>query len=86
VITDNLPFEGTFFKGHSLSRKLNDIFLRLRLVQMQSSCIIHVIHIAGTRMKEAGIDGLSQGDFFKGMVTQASNPLSFVPFHLGADI
>jgi hypothetical protein len=86
LITDSLPFEGTFYKGHSLPQKLNDIILRLRLVQMRSSCILHVIHVAGTKMKEVGIDGLSWGDFFEGMMTRASNPISFVPFHLGADI
>ncbi|KAL7519144.1 hypothetical protein ACHAWX_003937 [Stephanocyclus meneghinianus] len=75
LITDNLPFEGTFYKSHLSSQKLNDIILRLRLVQMQTSCILHVIHVAGTRMKEAGIDGLSPGDFLEGMMTQASNPL-----------
>jgi hypothetical protein len=36
-------------------------------------------------MKEAGIDGLSWGDFMEGMMTQGSNPLSFILFNLGAN-
>lgn len=62
VFTDNSSFEGTFFKGHSTSRKLTAIILRLRQMQRRTGSVIHVIHIAGTRMKECGIDGLSRGD------------------------
>ena len=36
VFTDNLSFEGTFYKGHSTSEKLCDITLRLRLVQQRT--------------------------------------------------
>ena len=75
LITDNLPFEGTFYKGHSSSKLLNEIILRLRVLQLRASCILHVIHVAGTRMKEAGIDGLSRGDFMEGMMSPGSNPL-----------
>ena len=34
VITNNLPFEGTFYKGHSSSKLLNEIILRLRVLQL----------------------------------------------------
>jgi hypothetical protein len=85
VITDNQPFEGTYYKGHSSSKKLNDIILRLRILQRTSKCILHVIHVSGTRMKDSGIDGLSRGDLSEGMMIPGAVPLSFVPFHLGAN-
>jgi len=46
--------------------------------------IIHVIWIAGTRMKKSGIDGLSRGDFLEGMMA-GQNPLSFVPLNKDAN-
>jgi hypothetical protein len=48
IITNNLPFEATFYKGHSSSKKLNHVILCLQLLQLRCSCILHVIHIAGT--------------------------------------
>ena len=42
-----------------------------------------MIHIAGTCMKRAGIDGLSQGDFLEGMVA-GKNPLDYIPHNEGA--
>ena len=85
TFTDNAVFEGTFYKGHSKSKKLNDIILRLRRVERQSSCILHVIHIAGTRMKAAGVDGLSRGDLMEGMMRSGSDPMQYVPLNEDAD-
>ena len=84
VLSDNSVFEGTFYKGHSNSKKLNDIVLDLRMVEMRTGCIIHIIHIAGTRMKRSGMDGLSRGDLLEGMMA-GINPLSFIPLELSAD-
>jgi hypothetical protein len=69
IFTDNSSFEGTFFKGHSTSRKLTGIILRLRKLQLRTGSVIHVIHIAGTRMKECGIDSGSPGLFASGPVS-----------------
>jgi hypothetical protein len=78
LLTDNSAFEGTFYKGHSSSEKLSDIILRLRILQQRSGCIIHVIHIAGTCMKAAGIDGLSRGDLLEGMMQSTTDPWRFI--------
>ena len=59
IFTDNQVFEGCFYKGHSNSRNLNGLVLRLRLLEMGKYFILHVIHVEVTRMKRAGIDGLS---------------------------
>ena len=84
VFTDNVVFEGTFYKGHSNSKRLNGLVLRVRQVERRTSCILHVIHVAGTRMKEAGIDGLSRGDLIEGMLKSGSDPMRFLPLSEGA--
>jgi hypothetical protein len=45
--------------------------------------ILHVVHIAGTRMISQGTDGLSRGDLGAGVMVGESM-LSFVPLHLSA--
>ena len=60
ILTDNQAFEGCFYKGYSNSRKLNVLVMRLRLVDMGTGCILHVIHVTGTRTKRAGIYGFSR--------------------------
>jgi hypothetical protein len=65
VFTDNEVFEGTFYKGHSHSPKLNDLVLTMRMMEKNCGCILHIVHIAGTRMKKVEVDGLSRGDFWR---------------------
>ena len=84
LFTDNIVFEGTYYKGTSSSKKLFDLTLRLRKAQTMGKLILHVIHIAGTRMKEAGIDGMSRGDMLEGMMA-GIDPLSFLPLGLDAN-
>lgn len=84
VFTDNLVFEGTFFKGYSSSKKLTEIILRLRMVERRTGCILHVIHIAGTRMKKIGADQLSRSDLMEGLMA-GENPWSFIPLNEDAD-
>eukprot|EP00956_Cyclotella_meneghiniana_P007532 scaffold10178_cov23-Cyclotella_meneghiniana.AAC.4 len=85
IITDNMAYEGCFYKGHSTSERLSDVILRLRLLQRRTGTIVHVIHVAGTRMKSAGIDGLSRGDLLEGMMRATSHPLSFLPLSQSAE-
>ena len=47
---------------------LFEIFLRLHQLQMRGELIFNVIHIAGTRMIEAGIGGLSRGNNLGGII------------------
>ncbi|KAL7474614.1 hypothetical protein ACHAWX_000033, partial [Stephanocyclus meneghinianus] len=84
TFTDNAVFEGTFYRGHSDSKKLNDLILRLRQVERRTGCLLHVIHVAGTRMKEAGIDGLSRGDLMEGMMRRGEDPMRFLPISQSA--
>ena len=80
TFTDNSTFESTYYKGHSSSRKLNKIIFRLRKVERMYGVLVHVIWIAGTRMKRSGIDGLSRGDLLEGMMA-GLDPLSFIPLN-----
>ena len=48
IFTDNSVFESTWYKGHSSSRQLNDLILKLRMVERDQGCILHGIHVAGT--------------------------------------
>ena len=58
--------------------------LMLKLVEIETGCIFHVIHVAGTRMKQSGVDGLYQGDLLEGVMT-GQNPLEFFPMNDSAD-
>ncbi len=57
---------------------------RAHKAERDGGFILHVIHISGKRMKASEVDGLSQGDLMEGMMGR-KDPLSFIPFHLGAD-
>ena len=85
IFTDNSTYEGTFYKGHSkTSAALTDLVRRLRMLERKHGAIIHVIHIAGTRMKSAGVDGLSRGDLVEGIM-KGSNPWAAIPINEDAN-
>ena len=62
VFTENLVSGRVFQKGTLKMVLLFDIVLRLHQVQKKGDLILKIIHISGTRMIEAGIDGLSIGN------------------------
>jgi hypothetical protein len=80
IFTDNTASEGVFWKGHSPSRLLNDLALRLRLLEMGGRVRIHMVHVAGTRMIRQGTDGLSRGDLTEGVMAGESM-LDHVPLN-----
>jgi hypothetical protein len=83
LFTDNSTAEAVFFKGNSSSRPLFDLMLRLRHIEMKGDLVLHVIHVAGTRMVEEGADGGSRGDLTQGAMAGHS-VIDFVPLHLSA--
>jgi len=83
IFTDNSTSEAVFWKGHSPSRTLNDLALRLRTLEMNSRIRIHMVHVAGSRMIAQGTDGLSRGDLTEGVMTGESM-LNHVPLHRSA--
>ena len=84
LFTDNTTAESAFYnKGTSKSKKLFDLVLRLRSLQMKHDLHLHVIHVAGKRMMAQGTDGLSCGDMLTGFFG-GRTMLDFVPLHLAA--
>ena len=81
IFTDNSTAEAAFYKGTSTSKKLFELIVRLKKLEVEHCCLIHFVHIAGTRMITQGTDGLSRGDFNTG-VMQGEGMLSFIPLHL----
>jgi len=77
VFTDNAVAEGAYYNGGSnRNKKLNALVFRLWDLQMTGD-----FTIAGTRMIECGIDGLSCGDKSEG-ISLGEDLLSFIPIHL----
>jgi hypothetical protein len=68
IFTDNTTAEGVFWRGHSPSRKLNELALRLRVLEMHGDIRINMIHVPGSRMIAQGTNGLSRGDLTEGVM------------------
>jgi hypothetical protein len=83
LFTDNTTAENAFCKGTSKSKKLSELVLRMKLLEMQESLKLHVIHVSGKRMIAQGTDGISRGDFTQG-VMKGDSMLRYVPLHLNA--
>ena len=83
MFTDNSAVERAFYNGTSSDKHLFELVLRLRKTAMQEELIVHVIHIAGTRMIKMSIDGLSRGDTHEG-VAAGRNIVEFMDLHKDA--
>jgi hypothetical protein len=80
LFTDNTTAEAAYWKGHSKSRKLFEIVLRLKKLEMEYDLLLHVIHVSGKRMIHQGTDGLSRADKTAG-VMMGRRMQEFVPLH-----
>jgi hypothetical protein len=61
--------EAALHKGNSLSKKLFDLTLEVRRLEMQEGARILVSHISSERMKAQGTDGVSRGQLKEGVST-----------------
>ena len=61
MFTNNSTAEAAVNKGNSPSRKLHELVVRLRHLQMKYCFELYVTHVSGTRMIDQGTDGLSRG-------------------------
>lgn len=77
IFTDNSTAESSFYRGSSSSKLLHGLVLRLRLLEIKYSVIIHLIHVSGTRMIAQGTDGTSRGSLLEGVMA-GENMLTFV--------
>jgi hypothetical protein len=83
VFTDNSTAEAAFWKGSLTSRKLFELVLRLRFLEIKHDLKLHVIHASGRRMIEQGTDGLSRADEWSG-VMRGRPMLDYIPLDLSA--
>jgi hypothetical protein len=77
-LTTHSTAEAVFFKVYFSLKQMFDLMLRLRKVEMEGQLLLHVVHVAGTRMTEEGADGVSRRDLTQGSM---AGPLiiNFVP-------
>ena len=68
IVTDNFITERVFENGSSKSKKLHELVVRLRRLQMLGYIFVRVIWVAGTRMILQGTDSLSRGDLCSGVM------------------
>jgi hypothetical protein len=61
IFTDNSTAEAVYCKGNSSSKPLFELVLRLRQLEMRGNLIMHMVHVAGTRMQAEGADRSSRG-------------------------
>ncbi len=83
LFTDNMVSESIASRGSSTSKLLYELILRVYRLEMNYLCRIQFVHVAGTRMIQSGVDGLSRGDMYEG-VMKGESMLSFVPLHKSA--
>jgi hypothetical protein len=83
LCTDNSTVEAALVKGNSSSKKLFDLVLEVRRLEMHEGAQIVVSHVSGERMKAQGTDGVSRGQLKEG-VSIGADMLSFIPFQLSA--
>ena len=77
LFTDNSTAESAFYKGSSSSKKLHELVLRLRRLELRHGLTLHVIHVSGKRMIAQGTDGCSRGVLLEGVMI-GDDMLSFV--------
>jgi hypothetical protein len=79
LATDNSTAASAYYKGTTSSEKLQNMVTELRALTLKGNFVLNVFHIAGTRMIQIGIDGLSRGEMQLGAL--ASTPGSAAPLH-----
>ena len=83
VFTDKWIFERVFYKGNLKISMLFETLLHLHEIKMEGRLIMHVLHVLGTRMVEAGIYGLSRVSN-TGFIIRGIENLKFIPLQLGS--
>lgn len=81
IFTDNSTAEAAYWKGTSSSKRLFELVLRLKILEMEHQISLHVVHVSGKRMIQQGTDGLSRADHSMGSM-QGIPIRKFVPLHL----
>ena len=83
LATDNSTVEACFYKGNSSSRKLFELVLRVRCLELHHNFKLYITHVAGKRMIAQGTDGFSRGQFGDGCGL-GETILKFCPWGISA--
>jgi hypothetical protein len=62
IYTDNQVTESVWYNGTTTERSLFELILDLRQQAIEGNFVLHVVHVAGTRLIGEGTDGLSRGE------------------------
>jgi hypothetical protein len=81
MAADNSTAEAAFYKGRTSSPELDAMVLELCLIAIAGNFILRLVHIAGTRMIDIGIDELSRGELQAGALAKATAEHT-IPLHL----
>ena len=80
MFTDNQVAERCFYRGSAKDAMLFAMVLDLRTLTIEEGFILHVVHVAGTRLIGQGADALSRGERqLRGLIDPEQN---VVPLHL----
>ena len=80
LFTDNSTAETAFYKGTSSSPELHYMVVELRALSIECNFTLRIVHIAGTRMIQIGVDGLSRGEMQLGALEDKI--FNQIPLHL----
>jgi hypothetical protein len=79
MFTDNQVVERVYYKGSATEELLFEMVFELRLLALEAGFTLHVIHVAGTRLIDQGVDPLSRGERqLTGLIEPVKNT---VPLH-----
>jgi hypothetical protein len=81
--TDNSTVETALYRGSSKSKKLLELVIRMKFLEVKNSLQLFVSHVSGTIMIAKGGDGVSRGLLNEGVMA-GDDILSFIPLHLTA--
>ena len=60
MFTDTQMAERVYYKGSATEELLFEMVFELRLLALEAGFTLHVIHVAGTRLIDRGVDPLSR--------------------------
>jgi len=83
MATDNSTVEAAIFKGNSTSKKLFELVVRFKVLELKSGSKFVVTHVSGVRMQLQGTDGISRGNLMEG-ISLGESMLKFCPWGLSA--
>jgi len=83
MATDNSTVEAAIFKGNSTSKKLFNLVVRFKVLELKSGCNFIVTHVSGVRMQLQGTDGISRGNLMEG-ISLGKSMLQFCPWGISA--